>query len=519
MPGFQAAIDAGVATAMESYIDINGEPVVSSKKYLRQLLRDQMKFDGMLVTDWQEIENLHIKHMVAASHKEAVRMAISDTSIDMSMVPSDVIFFDSMMDLIKEGRVSIERVDESIARLLQLKKDVGLLEPNGWKADPKLQAMVQNDNDIEVAVEAARESLTLLKNENAALPLTKEKVKRVLVVGPNGNNLGHLAGGWTIQWQGPAEDAWHGNVSDEQFYDKGTSILEGIQNTAPEGVEIEYIQGFTIDGNDDSMDLVLEKAKDFDAFIVCVGEHVYSELPGNIHDLTLPQGQIDNVDKLSNLIGKEKPLVTVLLEGRPRVLDSIHDNSDAILQAYLPGPWGGQAIGEVIFGLTNPSGKLPYTYPKYAGDTTLNYWRSANDLWDPLYEFGHGLSYSTFKYSNITVNGLFNNDDTQYLFTGEMEKEVSVNITNTSPVDGKETIMMFVQQPFRIVTPPAKLLKAFQKVSIPAGQTVNVRFAVDADLFRYTGIDGVPQDTIDNGLVKILIADQEFELEVVNNDN
>ncbi|KAI8640046.1 glycoside hydrolase superfamily [Parasitella parasitica] len=466
VPGFQAAIDAGVATAMESYIDINGEPVVSSKKYLRQLLRDQMKFDGMLVTDWQEIENLHIKHMVAATHKEAVRMAIADTSIDMSMVPQDVIFFESMMDLIKEGRVSMERVDESVARLLQLKKDLGLLEPNGWKADPKLQEMVQNDSDIAVAVEAARESLTLLKNENTALPFTKDKVRRVLVVGPTGDNLGHLAGGWTIQWQGATEDAWHGNVSDEQFYNKGISIIEGMQNAAPEGVQVEYMRGFTIDGKDDNMNLLLEKAKDFDAFVVCIGEHVYSELPGNIHDMTLPQGQIDHVDKLASFIGKEKPLVTVLLEGRPRILDSIENNSDAILQAYLPGPWGGQAIGEVIFGLTNPSGKLPYTYPKYAGDTTLNYWRPANDIWDPLYEFGHGLSYSSFRYSNITVDGLSNADETQYLITGEKEKEVSVNITNTSPVDGKETIMMFVKQPFRIVTPPAKLLKAFQKTLI-----------------------------------------------------
>lgn len=202
VPGFQAAIDAGVATAMESYIDINGEPVVSSNKYLRKLLRDQMKFEGMLVTDWQEIENLHTTHKVATSHKEAVRMAIADTSIDMSMVPQDVIFFDAMMELVKENKISLERVNESVARLLQLKKDVGLLKIDGWKADPKLQTMVQSEADIEVAIEAARESVTLLKNENSTLPLTKDKVKRLLVIGPTGDDLGHLSGGWTIQWQG-----------------------------------------------------------------------------------------------------------------------------------------------------------------------------------------------------------------------------------------------------------------------------------------------------------------------------
>lgn len=199
VPGFQAAIDAGVATAMESYIDINGEPVVASNKYLRQLLRDQMGFQGMLVTDWQEIENLHIKHMVASTHKEAVRMAISDTSIDMSMVPQDVIFFDSMMELVKENKISMDRVDESVARLLQLKKDLGLLEPMGWKADKELQEMVGNEKDVVVSLNAARESLTLLKNVNKTLPL---KAKKILVVGPTADNLAHLSGGWTIDWQG-----------------------------------------------------------------------------------------------------------------------------------------------------------------------------------------------------------------------------------------------------------------------------------------------------------------------------
>jgi beta-glucosidase len=202
VPGFQAAIDAGVATAMESYIDINGEPVVASNKYLRQLLRNQMKFDGMLVTDWQEIENLHTTHKIAATHKEAVRMAIADTSIDMSMVPQDVIFFDAMIELVKENKVSLERVDESVARLLQLKKDLGLLEIDGWKADPKLQKKVQSKADIQVAINAARESMTLLKNENSTLPLSQDQVKKVLVIGPTSDDLSHLAGGWTIQWQG-----------------------------------------------------------------------------------------------------------------------------------------------------------------------------------------------------------------------------------------------------------------------------------------------------------------------------
>lgn len=239
-------------------------------------------------------------------------------------------------------------------------------------------------------------------------------------------------------------------------------------------------------------------------------------MPGNIHDLSLPQGQIDSVQRLSDIIDG-KPLITVILEGRPRVLKTIHDNSHSILQGYLPGPWGGQAIGEIIFGQTNPSGRLPYTYPKYSGDTNLNYWRPVSDVWDPLYEFGHGLSYSTFNYSNITVDGQVGSKVKPLLEVGGREMEVSLSITNTSPVDGKETVLMYVQQPFRIVTPPAKLLKGFQKVDIPAGKTVDVKFAVGADLFHYTGLDGVPYGTIDEGTIKVLIGNQQFEFEVVNN--
>lgn len=212
--------------------------------------------------------------------------------------------------------------------------------------------------------------------------------------------------------------------------------------------------------------------------------------------------------------GTNKPIISVLVEGRPRVLGTLHDHSDALLQTYLPGPWGGQAIGEILFGLTNPSGKLPYTYPKYAGDINLNYWRPVSDVWDPLYEFGHGLSYSNFSYvSELSLS----EDNSTLLIPGNVGKEISVNVTNHGPLDGMETVLMFVQQPYRTVTPPAKLLKGFKKVNVPIGETVNVKFTVDASLFRYTGVDGIPQDTIDNGLVKVLIGDKEFNFEILNN--
>ncbi|KAI7902882.1 glycoside hydrolase superfamily [Cokeromyces recurvatus] len=514
VPGFRAAIDAGVATAMESYNDINGEPVVGSERYLRKMLREELGYKGMLITDWQEIYNLHEHHRVAATLKEAVQIAITKTSIDMTMVPFDAeSFFTAFKSLLAEGVISMDRLDESAGRLLQLKKDLGLLETEGWKVDRELQSYNQNINDISLSLQAARESITLLKNENRTLPLLNKNITRILVVGPMGNDIGHLAGGWTIFWQGPTEDKWHGDINDEQFYGNGITILEGIKNSAPEDVYIEYLKGFDVHGIDQDMDLVLEEVKNFDAVIVCIGEHVYSEMPGNIHDLSLPEGQIEHVQRLSKVMDN-KPLVTVLLEGRPRVLGSVDTNSDAILLAYLPGPWGGQAIGEVLFGITNPSGRLPYTYPKHSGDINLNYWRPVSDVWDPLYEFGHGLSYSQFIYSNITLDG--DHQESAILFTGDTEKEISVNITNISPINGMETVLMFIQQPFRTVTPPAKLLKGFQKVFVRAHETVMVRFMINADLFRYTGLDGIPDGTVDNGLARILIQDQQLEFQIIN---
>jgi beta-glucosidase len=233
-------------------------------------------------------------------------------------------------------------------------------------------------------------------------------------------------------------------------------------------------------------------------------------VPGNIHDIKFPQGQISHIAKLAQV--SNKPIVSVLVEGRPRVMDSIHDNSDAVLLAYLPGPWGGKAIAEVLFGQVNPSGKLPYTYPKYAGDVNLNYWRPVSDVWDPLYEFGHGLSYSQFNYGSITLLGEKNHT----LVPGQAEKEISITIRNDSPVDGNETVLMYVQQPFRTLTPPAKLLKGFKKVLVPAGQSATVQFQVNAELFQYTGLNDIPQDSLDTGPVKILIGDQTLDFEVIN---
>ncbi|KAI9270550.1 glycoside hydrolase superfamily [Phascolomyces articulosus] len=506
IPGFQDAIDAGVATAMESYIDVNGEPVVASHYYLQELLREKMKFKGMLVTDWAEIANLYTTHKVAASHRDAVRLSIDSTSVDMSMVPEDVIFFEELKQLVLDGVIDEPRLDESAGRLLQLKKDLGLLEPEGWKVDSSLA--IGLPEDIELARDTARESITLLKNENNVLPLTEETIKRVLVVGPTANTLAHMAGGWTIYWQGATDDGWKGVSNDEQFYSNGTTIYNGIRTAAPEGTVIDYMPAFDIEGNDINMDKVIAAANDYDVIVVGVGETMYAEAPGNIHDMSLPEGQIASVKKLADT---GKPVVSLLVEGRPRVLKSIVDDSDALVQTYLPGPWGGHAVGEILFGKVNPSGRLPYTYPKNSGDMNVNYWRQANDVWDPLYEFGHGLSYTKFTYGNIS---LVEKENGNTVLEPGMARTVSIQVTNDGPYNGLETVLMYIHQPVRLITPPAKLLKGFEKIQLAAGESKTVEFEVSADMFRYTGVDRVPQGAIDAGPVKVLIGDQEFDFEI-----
>lgn len=267
-----------------------------------------------------------------------------------------------------------------------------------------------------------------------------------------------------------------------------------------------YIEGVDITGaTTDSLDKVLKAAKAADAVIACIGEHPYAELPGNIHDITLAQGQIDLVTALSSVSDK---LVLLLTEGRPRVIGDAADVSQAVLHTFLPGPWAGRAIGEVIFGKTNPSGRLPYTYPRYPGDQGLNYWRQVSDnlSWNPLFEFGTGTSFSKMSYSNITLSSLY--------LTPTHPVRAYVTVTNEGPWDGKEVVMMFIAQPFRRVSPPTKLLKGFDKVFIANGKSETIEFEITADMFRYTGIDNIPYGSIDAGVVNVLIGPNTVSLEL-----
>ncbi|KAL1925132.1 uncharacterized protein VTP21DRAFT_15 [Calcarisporiella thermophila] len=504
IPPFQAAVEAGVATAMESYNSINGFPVVSSKLYLRDILREQMQFKGMLVTDYSEIRNLVDGHLTETSEWNATAKILSKTSIDMSMIALGTSFPKIVYELVRQGVIPESRIDESAGRVLQLKKDLGLFETKGI-LDPSspLVSSVGQEEDAKVALHAARESITLLKNDNRTLPFSDANT--IAVVGPTCNNLYTLSGGWTIEWQGVTED--------RQFYGHGVSIADGIRQVA-KNAAVTYTLGVGLDGTESedtsqNIDAAVQRVLDADVAVVCLGENPYAEAPGFIHDLTLPAGQL----KLARAVAStRKPFSLVLVQGRPRVIADLAELSPAILNAYLPGPYGGLAIADTLFGINNPSGKLPYTYPKYPGDQTLIDWRPRTDeklpngTWAPLYPFGHGLSYTTFSYSDIRLSG-----DT---LSPVQTILVKISVTNTGEVAGKEVVQLFTRQHYRSVLSPTRMLNGFKKVFLDVGETKEVEFKLTVDIFRFTEDPAYPRQALEEGLADVMIADKRAIIKI-----
>jgi beta-glucosidase len=466
---FAAAAKAGVATVMVNSSEINGIPVHSSSFLLVDVLRGELGFDGFVVSDWADINNLYTREMVAKDQRQAVKMAVM-AGIDMSMVPYDYSFYDNLIDLVKSGEVPMSRIDEAVADILRVKFRLGLFEnpyPN-----KQLKERFATDASRQVNLQAAREAMTLLKNENNLLPLSKDT--RVLVTGPSANKLSVLNGGWTITWQGDNEALYP--------HEKST-ILEAIQNKTGAN-RVEYIEGVTFDKEVD-IPRAVSAAGSADVIVACLGEPTYCETPGNIDDLTLSAPQIRLIQELA---GTGKPIVMVLVEGRPRVIRTIVDNAGAILMAYLPGMEGGQAIADVLFGDANPSGKLPLTYPKYSGwYVCYDHKKSeetAPNKFDPQWEFGYGLSYTTFKYSDLQLDkSKLSADDTL---------TVTVNVTNTGSRQGAEIVQLYLSDIVASVTPPVKSLKRLSKVFLKPGEKKTVKFELGRDDFEFIGRDNKP---------------------------
>ncbi|KAE9305958.1 Lysosomal beta glucosidase [Phytophthora fragariae] len=466
-PSFMAAIKAGAMTAMESYISINGVPVVANTKILRDLVRHDMGFQGLIVTDYAEIHNLHVWHRVAKSDQDAVRMALTNSPLDMSMVPFNTTFIDMARLTIQENPELLDRVKDSVRRILTTKVKLGLYE-NALPGTASDVALVGQNESRQAALELARESVVLLKNEDNLLPLSPDS--DVFLTGHSADNVGLLCGGWSLRWQG---------VSGNSLFPHGISLRQGIANVldARSG-SVHYANDLHPNGSYSSAALQIIKSRAAQSMytIVAIGEGEYAEKPGDLDDLNLPLGQVDYVREIAATGTK---VILVLVQGRPRLLQGLADIAHAVVYAMLPGELGGQALADILFGRVNPSGRLPITYPKTPANIAIPYnhlvsTRCRDDGPCKMeWNFGHGLSYSVFEYGNVSLSktSLCDSDDASL--------EVIVAVTNTGSKAGKETVTLFLIQPFRAISvPEVKQLKKFTKIHLEPGETQVVSFTL-----------------------------------------
>lgn len=470
LPPFQTAIDAGALTVMVNSAEINGIPAHADHFLLTTILRDELKFKGLAVSDWEDIKYLYSRHRIAVSDKDAVRIAVN-AGIDMSMVPMDLSFADYLYELVNEGKVSQRRIDEAVRRILYVKFKLGLFDSFKYPKSDYPDFASQKHRDASYA--GAAEAITLLKNNNNILPLNKNN--KVLVVGPTANNMRALNGGWTITWQGHRTD---------EFLGAETTILEAIQNELGAS-NVSYTQGVDYEQEIDIAKAVA-MARQANVVIVCIGENSYTEKPGDIKDLNLSASQINLVKQLKNA---GKPIIGVLVEGRPRIINQIEPLFDGLLMGYLPGSMGGVAIADVLFGDVNPSGKLPFTYPRHTNDLVIydhKFTETINPAdgvkgFDPQYEFGFGLSYTTFQYSNLVLS----TDSMPFADT----LTVSVDVTNTGSRDGKEVVQLYSNDLVASVTPSVRRLRGFEKIELKAGEKKTVTFKLSARDLAFVGIN------------------------------
>jgi beta-glucosidase len=488
LPTFQEAIATGAKTVMINSGDINGTPVHANYDILTTLLRDELKFKGVAVTDWEDIYKLEQLHRVAATKKEAVRMAIM-AGVDMSMVPNDFQFCDLLVELIKEGTVPMSRIDLSVKRILSLKRDLGLFEhPIYAVKDYPAFGSVEHSN---LSYQAAAECLTLLKNKNAVLPLVAQKDK-ILVCGPAAHSLNLLNGAWTHTWQG---------VDTTTNTPGKKTILQALQEQY--GNQLTYAQGASLDALINTEEL-LSKANSVDKIVVCLGELPSTEVPGNIKSLDLPQAQIQLVKQLASL---GKPIILVCCFNRPRIIAPIIPLVDALVYAYLPGDEGGRAIADCITGRINPSGKLPFTYPAASNDIVHYDRKRTEDLdidfsmnaYQPSFDFGFGLSYTQFTYASINLSADTLKKGSKIL--------VNCKVKNTGARSGAEVLQLYYNDLVASITPSVKKLTAFKKVMLEPNEEKEIQLELTSDSFSF--INKNNQRVTEPGLIELMIDQQK----------
>ena len=466
LPPFAEGFKTGAHSVMICSGEINGTPVHADHHILTDILRNELQFSGVAVSDWEDINRLYTHHHVAASPKEAVKIAVM-AGVDMSMVPLDFKFADYLIELVKEGSVPQSRIDEAVRRILRLKIELGLFNHPFYPATdyPKF-----GSEEFRLAsLEAARQSVTLLKNENKLLPLPKSA--KVLVTGFAANSMPCLNGGWTYTWQGQLTD---------QFAADKMTILEAIQSKIGSS-HVSYAEGTKYDTLTD-VSKALQLARSSDYIVLCLGELSYAEQQGDINDLYLPDAQVEFA---SQLAASGKPVILVLTEGRPRLITRFASQMKGIYMAYLPGNEGGPAIADLLFGDVNPSGKLPFTYPRYPNDLTNydhKYSETLNNTrYDPLYPFGFGLSYTSFTYSNLKI------DKTELGVKDQLQ--ISVDVNNSGKVKGREAVQLYISDLVASITPAVKRLRGFEKIELEPGQTKTVSFSIPASDLAFVNRD------------------------------
>ena len=504
-PYLEAVRQGALSVMVNSGVD-NGMPFHANKEYLTKWLKEDLNWDGMIVTDWADINNLCTRDHIAATKKEAIKIAIN-AGIDMSMVPYEVSFCDYLKELVEEGEVPMSRINDAVARVLRLKYRLGLFDKPYWSTEdyPKFGS----EEFAQVALQAAEESEVLLKNEGGILPLAKGK--KILLAGPNANSMRCLNGGWSYSWQGHRADEC------AQAYN---TIYEALCNKF--GKEnIIYEPGVTYapykndnwwEENTPEIEKSVEAARNADVIIACIGENSYCETPGNLTDLNLSTNQQNLVKALAET---GKPIILILNEGRPRLIKDIEPLAKAVVNIMLPGNYGGDALANLLAGDANFSAKMPYTYPKHINAlATYDYKPCENigqmggnynydSVMDIQWPFGFGLSYTTYKYSNLKV------DKPQ--FTADDVLTFSVDVTNTGSMAGKESVLLYSKDLVASSTPDNIRLRNFEKISLNPGETKTVTMTLKGSDLAFVNYYG--QWTLEKGDFKVKCGDQWIDLQ------
>ena len=500
---FLAGLQAGALTVMVNSASVNGMPMHANKDILTGWLKEETGWDGVLITDWADINNLYTREMVAKDKKDALRIAIN-AGIDMIMEPYSCDACGYLIELVKEGKIPMSRIDDACRRVLRMKYRLDLFKNPTQKL--KNYPKFGGEEFAKLALEGATESMVLLKNEGNILPL--QHGKKILLTGPNANQMRCLDGGWSYTWQGHRADEFAGkyNTIYEAFcneYGKENVILN-------QGVTYNE-KGKYWEENEPQIQGAVDAAKNVDVIVACIGENSYTETPGNLTDLWLSENQRNLVKELAKT---GKPVVLVLNEGRPRLIADIEPLAQGIIDILIPGNMGGDALANLVSGKSNFSGKMPYTYPKEINSLANYDFKKSEEVgtMEGAYDynakitqqwgFGYGLSYTSYKYSNLKVS----QSDFRH---GDIIK-VSVDVKNTGKVAGKESVLLFSSDLIASMVPDGRRLRAFDKVELQPGETKTMTFELKADDLAFVGWNG--KWRLEEGDFKLMIADQSADI-------